>query len=144
MVGHVVADYPLPLMWELHEEMGSPVGISSASQKATFGRTWIKKNISTEASGPTSHIWMPSRELMPMYKKTPYKTCECDRQNPTNCFFKYRHGNLGKDGRHEGWEANQDENHNMGHPGSAQVVVFSCYFWWTQINPNELTQKARV
>ena len=38
--------------------------------------------------------------------------------------FKYRHGNLGKDGRHEGWEANQDENHNMGHPGSAQVVVF--------------------
>ena len=58
--------------------------------------------------------------------------------------FKYRHGNLGKDGRHEGWEANQDENHNMGHPGSAQVVVFSCYFWWTQINPNELTQKAGV
>ena len=30
----------LPLMWELLEEMGSPVGISLACQRVTFGQTW--------------------------------------------------------------------------------------------------------
>ena len=131
-------------MWGSPGERENQVDTSSAFRKATFGRTWIKKkhfNWSFRAN--FSHLNAVQRVDAHVQEDT-IQNLRMRSSKSHKLLFKYRHGNLGKDGRHEGWEANQDENHNVGHPGSAQVVVFSCYFWWTQINPNELTQKARV
>ena len=74
-----------------------------------------------------SYIWIPSSELMPMYRKTPYNTWEMRMQITiaikivfasfaSKLLWTHRHGDLCEDGRHEGREADQNENDHVGHP----------------------------